>query len=125
MTPDLLTKHELSARLSISVRTLERLVSAGQFPSPQRRGRLSCWYKGAVEAWETVKRDQQIEAARTSAALPSRVLTESQLDVGEARLVNIPGALPVGQISASSSIYTDEELAASKIARLALVPARR
>jgi prophage regulatory protein len=36
---DLLTARDVAARLSMSTRTLYRLVAAGEFPRPVRRGR--------------------------------------------------------------------------------------
>jgi predicted DNA-binding transcriptional regulator AlpA len=37
--PDLLTSHQVADRLSISVRTLWRMVRAGTFPQPIRYNR--------------------------------------------------------------------------------------
>jgi prophage regulatory protein len=44
---DLLTSREVSARLSISIRTLYRMLQRGQFPRPIRLGRRGVRWKTA------------------------------------------------------------------------------
>ncbi len=46
-TPDLLTSHQVARRLSLSVRTLWRLVRAGKFPQPIRYNRKLVRWKNA------------------------------------------------------------------------------
>jgi predicted DNA-binding transcriptional regulator AlpA len=50
--PQLLTKHDLCARLSISIRTIENLVKAGSFPPPVRIGKCVYWSEIAVSKWQ-------------------------------------------------------------------------
>ncbi len=45
--PELLTSHQVARRLSLSVRTLWRLVRAGKFPQPIR-------YNRKLVRWKTV-----------------------------------------------------------------------
>jgi predicted DNA-binding transcriptional regulator AlpA len=50
---DLLTKKEVAARLRRSVRKLEYMVAAGQFPTPGKDTPNSpcLWLRQAVEDW--------------------------------------------------------------------------
>src|SRR5262245_43581815 len=45
--PELLTSHQVACRLSLSVRTLWRLVRAGKFPQPIRYNRKLVRWKTA------------------------------------------------------------------------------
>jgi excisionase family DNA binding protein len=46
-SPDLLTSQQVAARLSISVRTLWRLVATGKFPQPIRYNRKLVRWKSS------------------------------------------------------------------------------
>jgi len=46
-SPDLLTSQQVARRLSLSVRTLWRLVRAGKFPQPIRYNRKLVRWKNA------------------------------------------------------------------------------
>lgn len=46
-SPDLLTSQQVARRLSLSVRTLWRLVRAGKFPQPVRYNRKLVRWKAA------------------------------------------------------------------------------
>jgi excisionase family DNA binding protein len=48
--PDLLTSQQVADRLSVSVRTLWRLVKAGRFPEPVRYNRKLVRWKSAEVA---------------------------------------------------------------------------
>lgn len=50
--PQLLTKHDLCTRLSVSVRTIENMVKAGSFPRPVRIGKSVYWSTVAVQKWQ-------------------------------------------------------------------------
>jgi predicted DNA-binding transcriptional regulator AlpA len=52
---DLLTSQQVADRLSISVRTLWRLVARGSFPQPIR-------YNRKLVRWKTVEVDRYIDA---------------------------------------------------------------
>lgn len=43
-----LTPGQVAARLTVSRRTLERLVAAGEFPAPMKIGRASRFHPGDV-----------------------------------------------------------------------------
>ena len=47
----LITKGEVARMTSVSARTIERLVSMGQFPQPVRLGRKSLWNRQKLQAW--------------------------------------------------------------------------
>jgi len=49
----LLNKQAVSARLGVSVRTLDNLVSTREFPPGARVGRYLYWTEAAVTAWHT------------------------------------------------------------------------
>jgi len=53
ITASLLSKATLAARLSLSARTIENMVKAGQFPPGVRVGRYVYWTEAAVTAWHT------------------------------------------------------------------------
>lgn len=53
-TPDLLTSQQVADRLSVSVRTLWRLVAAGKFPQPVR-------YNRKLVRWKTSDVTRYIE----------------------------------------------------------------
>lgn len=44
-------KPEAAELIGVSVRTLERLVSTGQFPSPVRFGRQRRWVRKTLIRW--------------------------------------------------------------------------
>ncbi len=46
-SPELLTSRQVASRLSVSVRTLWRLVAAGKFPQPIRYNRKLVRWKDA------------------------------------------------------------------------------
>jgi excisionase family DNA binding protein len=48
--PELLTSQQVAERLSVSVRTLWRLVAAGKFPQPVRYNRKLVRWKSAEVA---------------------------------------------------------------------------
>jgi len=54
-TQDLLTSQQVASRLSISVRTLWRLVKRGTFPQPVR-------YNRKLVRWKTVDVTRYVEA---------------------------------------------------------------
>ena len=45
------TKPKAAEMIGVSVRTLERLVSKGQFPPPLRFGRRRRWVRTALVRW--------------------------------------------------------------------------
>ncbi len=49
--PQLLTKSDLTTRLNISLRTIENMVKAGDFPPPVRIGKYVYWSEVAVTRW--------------------------------------------------------------------------
>ena len=49
----LLSKQSLIARLGVSARTIENMVSAKQFPPGVRVGKFVYWTEGAVEKWQS------------------------------------------------------------------------
>ena len=51
-------KKRVAAALSIDERTVERLVSSGQFPRPLKIGRICCWEASTVMAWIASRRIQ-------------------------------------------------------------------
>lgn len=51
-TPSLLDKITVCKRLSISVRTLENMVKAGNFPPPVKVGKYVYWSEVAVSKWQ-------------------------------------------------------------------------
>ena len=51
MTQSLLTIKEVAAYLNVSVRTLERELSAGTFPQPVRIGRLRRWRQEDIDQY--------------------------------------------------------------------------
>jgi excisionase family DNA binding protein len=53
--PELMTSQQVAERLSVSVRTLWRLVAAGKFPQPVR-------YNRKLVRWKTVDVTRYIEA---------------------------------------------------------------
>jgi len=56
-----LNKQQLSKRIGVSVRTIENLVKAGEFPGGVRVGRFIYWTETAVAAWQ-----RQLFAAQNS-----------------------------------------------------------
>lgn len=45
-------KADLCAMLGVKLRTLERMISAGEIPAPDRRLRgRPCWLRATIEAW--------------------------------------------------------------------------
>ena len=53
ITAALLNKQALSVRLGISIRTIENMVSANQFPPGVRIGKFVFWTESAVDKWQT------------------------------------------------------------------------
>jgi prophage regulatory protein len=53
ITSSLLNKAALAARLSLSARTIENMVKAGEFPPGVRVGKYVYWTEAAVTAWHT------------------------------------------------------------------------
>lgn len=53
ITASLLSKKSLSARLGISTRTIENMVSAKQFPAGVRIGKFVFWTESVVEKWQS------------------------------------------------------------------------
>ena len=53
ITASLLSKKLLSTRLGISVRTIENMVSAKQFPPGIRVGKFVFWTEFEVQKWQT------------------------------------------------------------------------
>jgi predicted DNA-binding transcriptional regulator AlpA len=51
ITPILLKKTEVCARLSLSPRTLEGMVNDGEFPPGRRVGKFVYWTEAAIERW--------------------------------------------------------------------------
>lgn len=51
ITLELLNKMQLTQRLNLSMRTLDSMVKAGEFPQGVRMGRLLYWTDEAVQAW--------------------------------------------------------------------------
>ena len=49
--PLLIGKEHVARMTSLSVRTIERLVSTGQFPRPVRLGRRRLWDRQKLEQW--------------------------------------------------------------------------
>ena len=62
--PVLIDKHQVAGMTSLSVRTIERLVSTGRFPPPMRLGRRRLWHRQKLDAWLA---DGAISAARNGA----------------------------------------------------------
>ncbi len=62
--PDLLDKRALAAHIGFSVRRLEELVKAGDFPPGERVGRFLFWEKTVIGRW----RDKTFAAQRFWAA---------------------------------------------------------
>ena len=54
MSPELMTSQQVAERLSVSVRTLWRLVAAGKFPQPVR-------YNRKLVRWKTTDVSRYIE----------------------------------------------------------------
>lgn len=54
-SPELLTSQQVASRLSMSVRTLWRLVAAGKFPQPIR-------YNRKLVRWKAIEVRQYIES---------------------------------------------------------------
>lgn len=52
ITASLLSKKTLSARLSLSTRTLENMVATGQFPAGVRIGKFVYWTETVVATWQ-------------------------------------------------------------------------
>ena len=50
----LLTKSDVCAKLSISLRTLESLVKRGSFPPPVRIGKYVYWSALAIQKWKAL-----------------------------------------------------------------------
>jgi prophage regulatory protein len=48
----LLNKSALCARLNISARTIENMVTSGKFPPPVRIGKCVYWSDAAVTKWQ-------------------------------------------------------------------------
>jgi len=63
--PLLITLEQAAQRLAISRRTLERLISAGEFPAPLKLGRASRVAVQDVEAFFAQLRSRRIEAVNT------------------------------------------------------------
>lgn len=53
ITASLLNKAALAARLSLSARTIENMVKAGEFPPGVRVGKYVYWTEAAATAWHT------------------------------------------------------------------------
>ena len=53
--PQLLKKAEVCTRLSISFRTLENMVKAGEFPPPVPIGKYVYWSDKALCLWQEKK----------------------------------------------------------------------
>lgn len=53
ITAQLLNKKALSARLSLSPRTIENMISAKQFPPGVRIGKFVFWSESVVSKWKT------------------------------------------------------------------------
>lgn len=64
-TPLLITLEQAAQRLAISRRTLERLISAGEFPAPLKLGRASRIAVQDVEAFFAQLTSLSIEAVNT------------------------------------------------------------
>ena len=47
----LITKHEAAGLMAVSARTLDRLVSRGEFPAPIRLGGMRRWNRADLEQW--------------------------------------------------------------------------
>jgi predicted DNA-binding transcriptional regulator AlpA len=61
--PLLIMADEVAHLVSISTRTLWRLVSAGQFPRPVQVGRSTRWRVADVEDWICRRSTEQSNAA--------------------------------------------------------------
>ena len=48
---NMFTKHEVAQKLGVSVRTLDNLVAAREFPPGARVGRFLYWTESAITAW--------------------------------------------------------------------------
>ncbi len=55
ITASLLSKAALSARLGVSPRTIENMVSGGEFPPGVRLGKFLYWSDVSVTAWQQRK----------------------------------------------------------------------
>lgn len=64
-TPLLITLEQAAQRLAISRRTLERLISAGEFPSPLKLGRASRVAMQDVEAFFAQLRSRRMDSLNT------------------------------------------------------------
>lgn len=51
IAPVLLTAEETALLVSVSTRTLWRLLSAGKFPRPVRVGGSTRWRRAEIEQW--------------------------------------------------------------------------
>jgi predicted DNA-binding transcriptional regulator AlpA len=52
ITASLLSKKSLSVRLGLSIRTLENMVLAKQFPAGVRIGKFVFWSEAVVQKWQ-------------------------------------------------------------------------
>ena len=111
MSVNLVSKSELSLRLAISVRTIERLMTSGALPAPHRRGRLVFWFEAAIEAWEAAHCDSQVRAALAAARGDPQIAT-----LGRGVSADVAQVGPHGGVG-KSAIFTEEELRAAKAAR--------
>jgi len=55
----LLTRADLSERLNMSMRTISRMLSAGELPPPARFGRLVRWRESDIEEFIDRSIDQE------------------------------------------------------------------
>lgn len=60
ITASLLSKAALSSRLNMSTRTIENMVSAGEFPPGVRVGKFVYWCDSSVTAWQQRKFGPQL-----------------------------------------------------------------
>lgn len=51
VSPKLFKKSDVCARLALSARTLEGMVSEGAFPPPVRMGKFVYWSEKSIDAW--------------------------------------------------------------------------
>ena len=64
--PTILRKNETSRRVGLSIRQLERLESAGQFPRRIRlSGNSAGWVEADVAAWLSARIAQSRDARKT------------------------------------------------------------
>ena len=111
MSVNLVSKSELSLRLAISVRTIERLMTSGALPAPHRRGRLVFWFEAAIEAWEAAHCEKQVQAALAAARGDPQIAT-----LGPGVSADVAQVASNGGVR-KSAIFTEEELRAAKAAR--------